>query len=132
MSEHAPQEQLAPAGVDTRRVTIIALGVLAFLGASMGFFAFVFFALVPGDRTPPEVVFPQPRLQADRGADLQKLLDEQRKELASYRWANSEHSLVAIPVDRSMAIIAQRGAKAYEPIEPALSAPAPSAPGAKP
>lgn len=131
MSEHAPQEQLAPAGVDTRRVMIIALGVLAFLGASMGFFAFVFFAVVPRDGTPPPVVFPRPRLQADRGADQRQLLDQQRKELSGYRWTSSDHNLVAIPVERAMAIVVQRGAKAYEPIE-LPPAPAPSTPGAKP
>jgi hypothetical protein len=131
MSEEARQDQLAPAGVDTRRVLIIAFGVLAFLGASMGFFALVFFAMVPTERTLPAVVFPQPRLQADRGADLQQLLDRQRNALSGYRWTSSDHSLVAIPVERAMAIIAQRGAKAYEPIEP-VPASAPSTPGAKP
>ncbi len=131
MSEQAQQDDLAPAGVDTRRILVVALGVLTFLGASMGFFAFVFFALVPSDRTPPPSVFPQPRLQADRGADLQRLLDRQRTELNGYRWTSSDHTLVAIPIERAMAIIAERGTKAYEPIEPAPLTPT-SAPGVKP
>ena len=117
MTERDVVEHLAPAAVDARQVTLLAVAVLLFLGAAMGILAWVFFTIVPGNRILEPARFPQPRLQAHPSTDLQHFLDKQRSELTRYRWANADHSLVAIPIDRAMEIISQRGSKGYEPIE---------------
>lgn len=125
MSKQKVHESLAPATVDAPAIAMIAGGVLVFLGASMGILALIFFNVVPADRTPAAQRAPEPRLQADRSGDMQQTLAKQRNQLAGYRWASSDHSLVAIPVERAMEIVAKRGAKGYEPIAPANAASSP-------
>ena len=79
MTERDVVEHLAPAAVDARQVTLLAVAVLLFLGAAMGILAWVFFAIVPGNRIPEPARFPQPRLQAHPSTDLQHYLDKQRE-----------------------------------------------------
>jgi hypothetical protein len=96
---------------------------------------------VPADRTPPTRTFPQPRLEAHPGVELNAMLAEQHAALNAYRWADKDHTLIAIPIARAMQIIAARGDKAYAPIENAAPAPpaasaggtaSPPTPGGKP
>ena len=118
-------ERLAPAGVDTRRVGFVAAAVIVFLGAVMGIAAVVFFALVPDYTAPARKQFPEPQLQTDAPAALARYLAAQRDALGGYHWANAEHTLVAIPIERAMEIVAQRGADGYEPIASPHAPPAP-------
>jgi hypothetical protein len=120
---------LAKPGVDSQRVIVIAAAVLVFLGASMGMLALVFFTVVPGNLAPTPRQLPQPELQAHPGADLQQLLARQRSEISQYRWASPDHALVAIPVERAMEIVAERGPQGYAPIvaAPVTAVPRPAA-----
>jgi hypothetical protein len=117
MTDEGAREHLASATVDARRIAFVAVSVLIFLAASMGILAFVFFTVAPGNRVPTPREFPEPRLQTHPFADLRKYLAKQRGELNRYRWAESDHTLVAIPIERAMEIIAQRGPNGYDPIE---------------
>jgi hypothetical protein len=130
MTEQARSEKLEPGGVSAGRVTIVAGGFAALLVASLIGLGVVFYAAVPRDRTPAAESFPRPRLEADPAAELHALQSKQHQELNVYRWANGEHTLVAIPIERAMAIVAQRGADAFAPIATAKPAPRPS--GGKP
>lgn len=127
MTDERAREHLAPATVDASRIAFVAVALLLFLAASMGILAWVFFTVEPGNRVPNLREFPEPKLQAHPAADLQRYLAKQRGGLSGYRWANSDHTLVAIPIERAMEIVAQRGPKGYEPIEPpqAMSPPQP-------
>jgi hypothetical protein len=118
MSEQAERDPLEPTAVDARRIIIAAASVLVFLGASIGILAFAYYTLVPRSGPPSPYNFPQPQLEAHPGVKLQQYLAQQQEHLNGYRWANSDHSFVAIPIDKAMAIITERGADAYGPITP--------------
>ncbi len=52
---------------------------------------------------------PEPRLEAEPGAQLQQLRSEEDKLLHSYGWVDQKAGIVHIPIDRAMDILAQRG-----------------------
>jgi hypothetical protein len=56
------------------------------------------------DRLPPE-----PRLQTDPPADMQRLLEEENRTLTTYGWVNKDAGIVRIPIDRAMALVVERG-----------------------
>lgn len=115
MTDQARADDLEPGGVSTRGVLIAASGAMALLAASMIVFALIFYAAVPGHRTPAIAQFPKPRLEANPAAELHTLIARQRADLEGYRWANTEHTLVAIPIKRAIEIIAGRGEQAFSP-----------------
>jgi hypothetical protein len=80
---------------------------------------------------PPPQTFPRPRVQADDKAELMQTLERQRQELSGYRWANKEHTLVKIPIERAMQLIAAKGAQAYAPIQSSPAAPSSPEAGAE-
>ena len=84
MAESSGRESLAAAGVRTSWIILAALGCLAFLGATMVGFAFVYELYVPSHPLPPPQIFPAPRLQADPSAEMKQVLAAQRKRLESY------------------------------------------------
>jgi hypothetical protein len=59
---------------------------------------------VAGEQTPPE-----PRLQADPGADLARLRREEEQRISSYGWANRKEGRAHLPIDRAIDILAERG-----------------------
>lgn len=56
------------------------------------------------DQQPPE-----PRLQADPAAELQRLRTQERETLDSYGWVDKDAGVVRIPIDRAIDLIAERG-----------------------
>jgi hypothetical protein len=62
--------------------------------------------------------FPSPRLQtrSDRLRDPE--IARQQAELNQFRWIDRAHGVFQIPIERAMRLVAARGAKAYEPIDP--------------
>lgn len=132
MSDEARSDRLEPGGVSTRWVTTAAGGFLLLLAVSIVVLGFVFYLAVPGNRIPPYRQFPAPQQTGHPAAETRALFARQQQELNSYRWTNPDHTLVAIPIDRAMSIIAARGAKAYEPIEQQKAASAPNPPNVMP
>jgi len=116
MSEEARREHLEPGDVNTRWVVMAAGGFIALLAGSIVGLGLVFYAVVPANHTPTVRQFPKPRQEADPAAELHALLARQRKALNGYRWINTDHTLIAIPIERAMQIIAARGDRAYAPI----------------
>ena len=83
---------------------------------------------VPIKDLPPPQTFPQPRVTTSQAevAERERLASEQKQRLDTWRWADAEHTLVQIPIDRAMQLLAQRGNDAWAPLlpaEPALSSP---------
>jgi hypothetical protein len=116
MAEQRIHDRLAPPTIAVRRILLLAVGTLAFLAATFAGLSLVFFSTVAPRRMPPPRTFPAPGLSAHPATELNDLLAAQRKALGSYRWANAEHTLVAIPIERAMKIIAERGAQGYAPV----------------
>jgi hypothetical protein len=118
MSERAEHDRLETTAVNATRIIMAAVGILVFLGTSIGMSAFTYYTLVPRSGPPAPLNFPQPRLEAHPSVELQHYLAQQRERLNGYHWASSDHAFVAIPIDRAMANIAVRGTEAYGPIAP--------------
>jgi hypothetical protein len=110
--------RLEPAGVSLWPVLCGAFAcVLLMLGAIWGLNA-IYDWEVPDRMLPAPEQFPSPRVQTRQAEQLHKLLAEQRRQLTGYEWADQDKTLVRIPIERAMEIIAQRGAEAYAPLLP--------------
>jgi hypothetical protein len=117
MSDHGHEDRLEPGGVSNGWVALSAAGFILLLAVSIGALYAAFASTVPAHRTPTFKTLPPPQLEPHPAADLRVLLERQRREMNTYAWANKDHTLVSIPIDRAMALIAARGEKAFAPIE---------------
>jgi len=52
---------------------------------------------------------PAPRLQTDPRKDLQALHDHERELLTTYAWVDRDEGVIRIPVERAIALLAERG-----------------------
>ena len=59
---------------------------------------------VPGNQTPPA-----PRLQTNPSTALQKLQDREQQILTHYAWIDKPKSIVRIPIDQAIQVLAERG-----------------------
>jgi hypothetical protein len=105
-----------PSGVETSRVVLAVGGAFMLLVIGIGGLGSWYWYEVPVQTVPPPVSFPQPRVQADEPAELRRLLGKQRQELTAYGWTDQQHTLLQIPIERAMKLIAAKGAHAYDPI----------------
>lgn len=138
--QYAPE---SPA-VELRYVVSAAIGGLVLLFGAIAIFYAIYQHAVPITAMPLPENFPQPRVVTSEAeiAQRQKLAAEQNQRLKAWRWANDQHTLVQIPIDRAMRLLVQKGAGAYAPLlppQPALSSPSAGAqnattppPGQKP
>jgi len=55
----------------------------------------------------PAPIPPEPRLQIDPEADLQRYREEQIRTLNSYGWASPAEQRVRIPIERAMEMVVQ-------------------------
>jgi hypothetical protein len=101
------------------------------LGAIWGLAA-VYDRSVANRTLPVPEPFPSPRVQTHQAEQRRELLAAQRQQLTGYAWVDSGKTLVRIPIERAMDIIAQRGAEAYAPLPPSGHAPSAPASGAGP
>jgi len=125
-----------PGGTTERRARInlrswlilgIGLGTAAFLGLAMGGILAIYrWTDAPTDYAPPQQ-FPPPRLETNPAAELAKFREAQRAELKAGREADGTERL---SIERAMALIAQRGAAAYAPLEAPPPTPLPVRPEA--
>jgi hypothetical protein len=115
---HDADAQLEPAGVSLRPVLLGAIAaVVLMLGAIWGLNA-VYDWQVPNRTLPAPEQFPSPRVQTHQAEELKDLLSAQRRQLTGYEWADQNKTLVRIPIERAMEIIAQRAGEAYAPLLP--------------
>lgn len=52
---------------------------------------------------------PGPRLQVNPGSDLIEMRAAENKELNGYQWVDRDAGIVAIPIERAMDLVAERG-----------------------
>jgi hypothetical protein len=116
MAEPRIHDELESPRLPGKPFVLLVAGVFTFLGLSIGGLWGVFNYSFP-DRVPlPAQVPPEPHLQSDPPAELSTMLSQQRAQLEGYRWIDRSKQIVAIPIDRAMAIVAGRGPDAYGPI----------------
>jgi hypothetical protein len=67
--------------------------------------------LLAGEKPPatPAARFPQPRLQSNAAADLEKLRGAEDETLATYGWVDRNAGIARMPIDRAMQMVAERG-----------------------
>src|SRR5579862_5254070 len=53
--------------------------------------------------------FPQPRLEKDETTEINAFRLQEEQTLNSYGWVDEQAGVVRIPIDRAMALLAQRG-----------------------
>ncbi len=126
MTKRPRHKPLASSAVNIRAIAATAAGIVLFLAATLGGLGLVFRGTVPREAAAPPENFPQPQLQTAPADDLRSQLATQNARLTGYRWANADHTEVAIPITRAMELIAQRGERAYDPLQ------LPPVPGGKP
>ena len=125
-AESRPQESLESPDIAIRPVLAAALGAVLLLAGTIVGLNVIWHRAVPIRTVPPPQSFPEPQVRTDVRAQRLQLEARQRERLNGYHWADQEHSLVQIPIERAMQIIAQEGAQAYAPLVPspqALSSP---------
>lgn len=117
------------AAVEVRGVIYAAIAALVLLaGAIVGLYA-VYDHAVPIKTLSSPQQSPQPQVVTSQVeiAERQRLAAEQYRLLGTWGWADAQHTLVQIPIERAMQLLAQKGGDAYEPLlppQPALSSPA--------
>src|SRR5690242_19623452 len=115
--------------VDLRGVAWPALAVLILLALAIGGLYAVYEFGTSVKTPPPTESFPGPRLATHQNeiAETRQLAAEQNQRLNAWRWANDQHTLVQVPIDRAMKLLVDKGSDAWAPLlppEPALSSPA--------
>jgi hypothetical protein len=116
------------AGVDLRVVLGAALGTFSLLAGAIAVFYAIYNSAVPLKTVAPPQRFAQPRVVTSQteAAELGRLHDEQSARLETWRWANDQHTLIQVPIERAMKLLEEKGGAAYAPLlppQPALTPP---------
>jgi hypothetical protein len=105
-----------PVDVDITRLLWIALGwsvFVALAALALTGLVVVFETARPPSSTSPlarvEILPPEPRLEASPKAVLDQVRRREDQLLNGYAWVNRDAGIVRIPIDRAMAILAERG-----------------------
>jgi hypothetical protein len=103
--------------INLRAVTWTAVGLVVSAIAiyvAMGGLFNLFKSRHPSASDPSRITAPgtlpsQPRLQTNPAYDLQQLRELENAKLSSYGWVDKSAGIVRIPIDRAIALMAQRG-----------------------
>lgn len=108
-----------PKDVSHDNVILTGAVLLIVVWAVVGllFFYFSYLSHYRAEVSPPSIPYeegaqklpPEPRIQASPAADLQTLRAKENSLLTHYRWIDQSKGVVAIPIDRAIELIAQRG-----------------------
>jgi hypothetical protein len=108
-----------PKDVSHDYVILTGASVLIVVWAIVGllFFYFSYLSHYRAEVSPPTIPYeegtqklpPEPRIQASPTADLQTLRARENGILTHYRWIDQSKGIVAIPIDRAIELVAQRG-----------------------
>ncbi len=115
-----------PSSVSMTFVGWSAFGAIVLLVLAIGGLHVIYNASVSNRTMPAPAAFPQPRVDTDDAAKLHQILGAQTKKLQSWGWADDQHTLVQVPIERAMRMMAKKGEGGYDalmPAQPALSAP---------
>ncbi len=103
-------------GVRAGLIASVMAGFVVFVGiAAVGLFYFYQHLAHDATFVRPSV-FPTPRLQTRSDGLGDPQIAKQQADLERFRWIDKTHGVFQIPIERAMALVAARGAKAYEPV----------------
>jgi hypothetical protein len=112
---HATQDLPQP-GVGNRVVVAIAAGLIVMMLAAVAVMGMIYVGELPKRALPSPQLLPAPQVRVDERLLRKRLEAEQLSHLSGYRWENAQKTLVGIPIERAMQILAARGPKAYDAI----------------
>ena len=69
-----------------------------------------------GAQAPCTAAVTDPQVRTDERLLRQQLQAAQAERLSGYHWENPQKTLIGIPIERAMQLLATRGAAAYDPI----------------
>ena len=114
--EHAEELGYEPVDANIRRLLWIAFGWSVFVGLGAGVMIgliHLFDALRPPFQVSPvarvEIVPPEPRLEANPQTTLDRVREHEDHLLNGYALVDPRNGIARIPIDRAMAILAERG-----------------------
>ena len=120
--DHHIQYVPEPPTVKVRFVGWTALAALLLvLVAIFGGYG-VYRAAVSPNPPPAPQAFPEPRVNTTEKEELRRIQDAQNAKLKAWGWADDQHTLVQIPIERAMQLLAAKGANALDPLLPAQAA----------
>jgi len=119
---HAPdgsvgheESDIAPAAVGLSMVGLVAISVAAFVAMLMLFNVLARFRAAQTEPPSPLAASyglkepPAPRLQTDPRQDLVDLRAREGAAIHAYGWIDKQAGIVRIPVERAIALLAERG-----------------------
>lgn len=122
MPVETPQHEkirFEPSDISWRPTLIAGICVIvgAWLSAGLLFFYFTALKNYRASFSPSPLPFeahgdvlpPAPRLQRSDRLDLKAYIERQDWELSHYHWIDKDKSIVAIPIEKAIEIVAQRG-----------------------
>lgn len=124
--EHHLQYTPEPPSVSKAFVLWSAFSALVLLAVAIGGLYGIYRSVVPNRILPAPQGFPQPRVDTHESDELHRIVEAQSKRLETWGWADDQHTLLQIPIERAMQLLAKKGKDGYEPLlapEAALSAP---------
>jgi hypothetical protein len=114
-----PDVLFEPSDIDVRRILLMGFSIVATVAIVVSLLYFYFDFLMNRRATlssPPlpmnlhgDVLPPQPRIQASPSQDLRDFRVYEDAVLEKYGWIDKSKGRVAIPIDRAMELLAQRG-----------------------
>jgi hypothetical protein len=99
-----------------------AFGTLLLLVVSIGGLFGIYHGVVPSRTLPAPQRFPSPRVDTRESEELRGINAAQKQKLETWKWSDNQRSLIQIPIERAMQLLAKKGAEAYEPLLPAQTA----------
>ena len=110
--------------IDSRIVIWAAIASLLLVVFAIGFLYQIYQRSVLIKEIPAPEAFSQPRVVPSQVeiAERERLTSEQKQRLEAWQWSDPEHTLVQIPIERAMKMLAQRGNDAWAPLLPATPA----------
>ncbi len=112
---HDARDWPAP-GVRNRPVIAIAAGLMAMMLISVAALTGVYIWKLPERDAATPLPLPAPQVRTDETLLRRQLERDQLSRLSGYAWQNPEKTLIRIPIERAMQILAARGPQAYDPI----------------
>lgn len=103
-------------GVANRPVIAVAAGLMVMMLCGVLLMLGFYIWKVPDRTLPAPRQLPNPQVRTDERLLRQQLEAAQAERLAGYHWENPQKTLIGIPIERAMQILAARGSAAYDPI----------------
>lgn len=105
-----------PPSVGLAFVRWAATSAMLLLAVSIGVLYAVYQGVAPGTTPRAPQTFPQPRVDTTETEELHRITAAQNKKLESWQWADSQHTMVQVPIERAMELLAKKGSDAYQPL----------------